>query len=467
MKRRTFNALSLFTLGWGIASCQRGANTVDVTMQKGIEFSNTNASHATTKAPLNWMGHWFGEDQRETLVREVAQEFSFTHQDINLQLKFWEELGLSHKPGTAKLIAEMIRSGSINWDVIWLDENLYNLVAFELKDPAWGSKHLVNFAEVDGFTATQKTFILDDPAYRQQTGGILAGPYIEGYYHALFYNKVVADRLGIDIKPQGMTFEDFRGYIEAVDRYNRQSSQPIAALYESQDWTTLEMLFQSLAKSAMSDFSVAKAEVGSRDKNEAVHETFKALESLSQYKPLIASHQQNAWFDTRHLVLDDQALFYVNGTWMYSHWRGLDADKMSKMIPVELPTFKPTTYYQGGYITTWGVIKNSPNRDRAISLLMAWSTPSVAEKWVRYTRNPTGLRGNFAVAEQGSDVFETFQSNITKTYGSNVSYSKHTGYLFGQANRNLSQALEQKIRALLAGETTAKDAYQQIISQLS
>ena len=152
---------------------------------------------------------------------------------------------------------------------------------------------------------------------------------------------------------------------------------------------------------------------------------------------------------------------------MYSHWRGIDPIKMLKIVPVELPVFQPTNYYLGNYETTWGVMKHSPHRDRAIQLLMTWCTPKVAEKWVRYTRNPTGIRGNLAVAEEGTDLFEQFQSNITAKYGSNINYSRNTGYLFGIKNRNLSPHLDEAMRALMTGEVTASDAYQQILARLS
>ena len=37
---------------------------------------------------LRWMGHWKGEGQREQLVREVRDEFSFRHPHIDLQFDY-------------------------------------------------------------------------------------------------------------------------------------------------------------------------------------------------------------------------------------------------------------------------------------------------------------------------------------------------------------------------------------------
>ena len=42
------------------------------------------------------------------------------------------------------------------------------------------------------------------------------GPMLEGYCHAIFYNKDVAERVGIEIKDMGMTFDDLLKYVKAV-----------------------------------------------------------------------------------------------------------------------------------------------------------------------------------------------------------------------------------------------------------
>ena len=68
-----------------------------------------------TKLTVNWIGHWLDEDLRETLVREVAKEFAFSHPDIEVNLKFPQEiLGQKAKPLSAKQYADMIRSGKIS-----------------------------------------------------------------------------------------------------------------------------------------------------------------------------------------------------------------------------------------------------------------------------------------------------------------------------------------------------------------
>ncbi len=416
---------------------------------------------------VNWMGHWISEYGRETLVQEVAQDFELINPDIDVNLKYPPQImGYRSPEETGKFIADMIKTGNIDWDVVWLNHFIYQYTAEQLDDPNWGEKHLVNFEDVEGFKQTQKSFIIDDPIYREQTGGILVGPYVEGYYMAIYYNKDVAEKMGIEIKQYDMTFEDLLGYVKAVDEYNNKHNTNIAAFYESANWITMKILFQNLFKSELENFSNAKEEAGSDEKNRAVLKTFQAFEQLGKYNPLIDSYKDNIFYQSRHLVLNDECLFFVNGIWMYGHWMGIDEEKTKKMIPCELPVFQQVDYYLGGYIPTWAVMKDAPNREEGIRLLMFWSTPLVAEKWVRYAKAPTGLVGHLSTSDQADDVFEQFQAAITDRYGGNVHYSANSGYIFGEENRLLQDDLNEKIIRLLDGEITAEQAYEEIIGRV-
>jgi ABC-type glycerol-3-phosphate transport system substrate-binding protein len=428
-------------------------------------FSLAFAQHS--KKQLNWIGHWLHEHDREVLVRKVAKEFDFIHPDIKLNLKFPQELmNFRSKPETARFYAQMIRSGNIDWDVIWLDDQIYQYVSEELKDPEWGKKHLVDFCKIKGFKETQKDFILKEPIYREQTGGIIVGPYLEGYSHAIYYNKDVAKKLGIKIKQYGMTFEDLLGYLKAVYDYNRKNRTKIGGIYESKDWISLEILFQYLVKTEIKDYKKAISESFSAKKKKAFFKTLKAFETLGKYRPLINSHAKNIWHDTRQIVLNDSCLFYINGIWMYNHWMSIDRNKTAKMIPCELPSFYPVNYYSGGFIPTWAVFKNAPNKESAIKLVLHWSSPQIAEKWTRYTKAPTGVKGNLSSADYGEHPFEQFNAKLAKKYGGNVHFAANTGYLFGEENRLLLKELKNKIIELLEKKTTAKSVYDEIMSKI-
>ncbi|MEA3514742.1 MAG: ABC transporter substrate-binding protein [Nanoarchaeota archaeon] len=439
-------------------------NNSDPTIKKrtGIEETQQQPEHK-----VNWIGHWFTEHDRETLVREVKSDFEMMNPDIEANLKFPSQImGFRSKPEEAKLIADMIRTGNIEWDVVWIDTMIYQYVAEKLNDSQWGEKYLVNFEDVPSFKETQKSFIINDPIYKKQTGDIIVGPYIEGTYYLIGYNQDVAKKMGIEIKQYGMTFDDLLSYVKQVYEYNQEHNTNVAAFYESKDRTTLEMLFQSLVKSELKDFDIAKKEIGSEEKNAAVLKTFQAFEEMGKYNPLIDSYKENIWFQTRHLVLNDECLFYVCGTWGYSHWMGIDERKIKKMVPAELPVFNKVNYYLGTFVPTWAVMKDSPNKEEAIKLLMFWSRPPVAEKWVRYAKAPTGLVGQISIPGTADDQFDQFLAKITDKHGSNVHYSANAGYILGEENRLLQKDINEKLIQLLTGEITAQQAYDDIMAKV-
>src|SRR5512136_2678697 len=132
---------------------------------------------AATRAPqispngarytINWMGHWYKADKRYDLVLGMKRDFSFRNQDTRVNLQFPEQIvGTNDKVVVARLIAEMIKHKKFDWDLVWMDNHIYQFVAEELKDPFWGRKHLVNFEEILGFVQSQKPFIIEDLSYR-------------------------------------------------------------------------------------------------------------------------------------------------------------------------------------------------------------------------------------------------------------------------------------------------------------
>lgn len=416
---------------------------------------------------INWMGHWYKADKRYDLVLEIKRDFAFRNQDINVNLQFPEQiLGTNDKVAVARLIVDMIKHKRFDWDIVWMDNHIYQFVAEELNDPYWGHKHLVNFEEVPGFVQSQKPFIIEDPAYRNQTGGILVGPYIEGYYYALYFNLELAAKIGIRPKRFGMTFDDLLSYVKAAAQYNKNAKDKIPIFFDAYDLPSMEALFQNLVKSWLTDYSMSTSEQGNPKKLDAMYKGFQAFEQLGKYRPLIPSYATNAWFLTRDVPLNDGALFYISGTWMYNRWRDIDIAKSLKMIPMELPVLKPVNYGLGGVITTWAVMKNSPNRDAAVRLVMSMSTPRVAEKWVQYTKTPTGVVGDFSKATMGGDVYEVYQRTLSEKYGSRMQYSFNAAYLLGKNNSLLQKDIVSLLWKLLEGKITADQAQQSILSKM-
>lgn len=438
--------------------------TVLISCDKGTDVQNhlTNVKRIEEikyTGKVNWIGHWLGEDRREELVRQVGNEFEFRNQEIQVNLKFPQEImGSKSMELEADYIIKLIKSPNPDYDIVWLESDIYQIVANKLGDPYWGKKYLVNFAEYPEYVKSQKEFIIQDPQYRQQMGGIFTGAFLEGYYYTIWYNKEVAKEIGITVKDFDMTFDDLLQYIIATDTYNKKSSKHIAAFYEASDWITTQILFQNLFNSALDS-----NKPGQQEKNAALMKTLLAFEKIGRYKPLILSFRSNKWFDTRQIPLNDECLFYIHGTWMYSHWRGIDKEKILKMVPAELPVFKQQNRYLGGYLSTFAVLKNSPNVDNAIKLMLFWCRPDIAEKWVRYTKNPTGLKGNMTNSEFGGDIYEKFQNSIIKKYGSNVGYSSDASYIYETTGISQKTKLNTSIIQLLNGEISADKVYNQLL----
>lgn len=415
---------------------------------------------------VNWIGHWKGEDRREDWVRNVAQEFVRNNPDVRVNLSFAQDIvGEKNKRKSAEHVADMILQGRCDWDVIWLDDFIYSFVAGILKDPLWGRKHLVDFEQVPGFKETHKSFIFQNPAYRNQTGGMIVGPYVEGYLYVLWYNQKLADLLGVKVKEDGMTFDDFLSYVVRVREYNKANQTSYAAIFESNDWIMCQNIFQSLLKSEFANIADANAESRSAAKLAALRKTLEAFQELGTHRPLIRAHDTRVWFETRGEVLDDKALFYPHGTWMFSHWAGLDHARMGKMLPALLPTFRPVNHSLGGFLPTWAVLRNAPNRDVGIRLLLSMCQVRFAEMWVEYTKSPTAILGDPAWKGDSNDPNDRIRSLATSRFGERLQFSSNPAYFLGKENALLEGVVNSTLLKLLDGRIQANDAFSLIQSK--
>jgi ABC-type glycerol-3-phosphate transport system substrate-binding protein len=263
-----------------------------------------------------------------------------------------------------------------------------------------------------------------------------------------------------------MTFEDLLGYVKAADHYNQSAEDKVPIFFDAYDMPSMEVLFQNLVKSWIDDYTATAAGQSSPRKLEAMYKGFQAFEELGKYRPLISSYGTNAWFHTRDVPLNDKVLFYISGTWMYSRWRDIDVAKSSKMVPAELPVFKPVNYCLGGVIPAWAVMKDSPHREAAVRLVMSMSTPKVAERWVQYTKTPTGLAGDVSKATMGSDVYEVYQRTMSEKYGRPMQYSFNAAYLLGTNNTLLQKDIVDVLWKLLEGSVTADEAQHSILAKM-
>jgi len=434
---------------------------------------------ATNNEPIktiNMQGHWKGEDLRENFVLETVKEFEARNPSFKLNLK-WNKEFPGGREGAIKATIDQIKSGKIDWDIIWLEPFYYQEIANGLNDQDWGKKYLVDFEEVPGFKDSQKSFILSDPQFRNHMNGIITGPYIEGFYQPFFYNKELTDMMGIKIKDKGMTFDDLLGYFKAVNDYNKKNNTDISILYDSGDYRggigyapSVWNIFQSLFRSEIPNIENIKDTKPSSLKLSAIKKVLSSIEELSKYKPLIPGWEDLDWFGTRYYVLENKAVFTTCGaSWMFSHWHGIDGNKTMKMVPVEMPVYQEVNHYMGGYNPMFAVMKDSQVKEEAINLLMSFSTSNSAEKWIRYAKAPSGIRGNLSKSGSTSkttDQFDDFITYITNKYEGNVFDSKTVDYILGSKYKDLTLAFTMHLGSVMDGKITADQAYSLILSDI-
>ena len=90
---------------------------------------------------------------------------------------------------------------------------------------------------------------------------------------------------------------------------------------------------------------------------------------------------------------------------------------------------------------------------------MQWCNTDVAERWVAYTKNPTGLRGGMEEMALATDVYERFQDKMDKRYQGRVHFSANPAYIFGPNGKKVEAALQQSLRCLLEGSLSAEVVY--------
>jgi len=425
---------------------------------------------------LNWIGHWKDEDRREDLVYEVKREFEFLHPEVKLNLVFNRDLegpDPAYKRRAAEAIVRMIRTGDVAWDIVYLDVAVYEHVTEMLGDPEWVEKHIVDFSRVPGFLASQKSFIVEDPRYREKIGGILTGPYIEGYIQNMWYNAEVAAKTGLAVKERKMTFDDLLEYARLLRNYNREHGTAIR-LVKLGSWNRVDLLFENLFKSQFPDFESAVAVEYSEEKREAFLRTLMAFERLSEFGPVVNPGWESLTFNDfkQQFLFHDDALFIMAGTFMYSNFRGIDMEESRKMRPLENPVMGMPNGLTGDFTPTFAVMKNSDNRDLAVDFLMSWATPKIAEKWVRYAKNPTGIRGHLSetVSREigaGNDVYERFVRDMAREYeGTPMMYLRTPTYVFGRKNPVTITELREKLVHILEGKVLAREYYDEVMLRL-
>jgi hypothetical protein len=358
-------------------------------------------------------------------------------------------------------MTQLLKKPLPDCDIILINDDMEGIANFA-GDPDWAKKYLVDFSvypEIANNTISE----IDLADVKKRWNGIIPGPFLEGQYWALWINKNVTRKLGIEVNQFGMTFNDFLSYIKTCYEYNKTHDDHITPFQEAGDWRTFFSIVNQLYISIVNDreelFNLKLTET----KLNAWYKTLQALEQLSAYDIVEDNWAMLVWNDNRHKLLNEECLFFANGSWMYNIWSEEDEKKVMNCIPNEFPVFNPPLIYPGGYPIMWGVLKNAPNKEQAIKFLLAMNQPSMAEAWVRNTKSPTGIKGNLADVSFGTDQFGRFSNHLQKTYGTNrYKEYENSGFIFGQDLINEPNYYME----VIMGELTADEAMAKIRASL-
>ena len=426
---------------------------------------------------LNWIGHWKGEDLRERFVLEMKRDYEFLHPEVSVNLVFDADLPGSepdHKLRSAQAIVDMITTGRIDWDVVYLDHGVFEHVADRLKDRSWTARHLVDFSQVPGFPASQEPFITADPRYRERTGGILTGPYTESYLMNLWYNTEVAAKTGVRVKERGMTFDDLVACAERLHRYNREHGTAVTFVKLSA-FNRTDTLFESLFRSQFDRLRRGRRARLHRGQGAGLPAHARGLRAA---RPLPAGREPGlAGPHDRGLAAADarrrrRALHHRGDVHVQPLPRRRPGAGREDAARREPRARRHARVLVGDYTPVFAVMKNSPNRDVAVDFLMSWATPKNAERWVRYTKNLTGVRGYLSDAtsrqvDAFGDVYEKYLVDMQKRTGARpIVNLRDPTYVFGADTPVTVVELREKLAAILEGRLTARAYYDDVLRRL-
>jgi hypothetical protein len=413
---------------------------------------------------VRFIGQWLNEGKRETLVRDFVLKYEFENQDVDVILKFPEEVYFDRSDtySNQRFVSQIMSKENPDWDIIRINNQFEEVVSFS-GDSLWARKYLVDFSEYPDYINNTKPDLLTDQL-KKRWGGIIPGPFIEGQFWAMWTNKKVTDKIGIEVKEYGMTVDDFIEYIKAVDVYNKHNPDDyIVPIHDGTDWRTAFAIAFNIYISALNNPELLFTRETNEQKLIAWHKTLKVLEEISNYNPYDPDWESVTWTGSRFDLINEKCLFYTNGSWMYNIWNMESAEHTMNCFPHEFPSFNEMHIYPSSYQIMWAVLKNSPNKDEAVKFLLDMNKPDIAEMWVQYTKCPTGIKGKLTDVSFGSDQFETFSFNVQKIYGNNTyNYTEVLSEFITGNSENLST----HYRDVLLGNISADEAMVDIRSQI-
>lgn len=441
----------LMVLGIQIMSCTNSKDLVESIKGKSIQLKEP--------VQLNWVGQWKGEGLKEKLVRDIARQFEFENPDIKVNLKFHQDILLGKAPEAFN--AEMLFAEKSEWDLLWINdysEDIENSLNGNINI----TNYIVDLTEYPEIVNNHKPGIFDKNEFRSKWKNIIPGVAIDGADAVLWCNIELAEKIGLNIKQFDMTFDDFLSYLKAVQDYNTANNLNVYGIFDTDGWNLLSAIPQQLYYSEIGSYDYIMENNLEETKWAAFEKTIYALEKMAQYKPLPSDKKYN-WDNDKSYPLKENCLFYPQASYMYNIWLEVDSLAAKKMIPLQLPEFKPSQVYPGVYAIQWAIPKNSPHIKEAIRLMKYLATPQIADQWIRYTKSPTGIKNSIVSTSMGMDPYENFDYTINKKFGkTKVSFQGGTSRFLGSKNA----AIQLDFNALIGGRISAAEFLKGVKSKL-
>lgn len=445
-KMKTLFALSTISLLMILSACQIEKNKLET--QK-ISDKNISIKETTPKDTINWICIWSNRKSKRQFIEDVCQEYMFLNQDQHINLRFDKEVDPTYNrlPAMAESLAVQINEGRCNEDIVihgW-SYYIYDRVS---NNPNWVADNLVDFENIPGYKESLAEGIYGNELYTLNTKGQYIGPFIEGQLSCLFYNKELADKIGLEIPQFNLTIDEFLEYMQAVKRYNEQTGSSI-------NFIIIERMefFNFLFSTALNYNPADKANYTLSQKKEAL---LTALNLLQKIGSANITHS-NVAADFLHY---DNYLFADGETWTYNKYVAQDSLKSRRIVPIEFPSINKPFVYSGGYEMHFGVLKNSPQKENAINLLMYLASTDNAENWVQTTKNPTGMKRHFKADGVSSDYFDIFITHIQEKYKGNI------GNIFVREVFNHDNIISIDYKSVYNGTKSPEEVFDEIMAQL-
>ena len=430
--------------------------------QNSIVDERQTKANITTNSPkikLKWLAQWYGEGKKETLIREIAREFTLLHQDIEIELEFPHQMAKINPDAvtfeyTVDTIVEMAKLNKWTYDIMLCDAGLYQRVGDSLRNRAWGGEFLVDFKEETWFVEAHKNNFFETKKNTNTYNGIAPGAYIEGVWNIFYLSSEVEKRLGIKIKTQNMNMSDFIAYARVVSEYNKIHADKITFFSNPQG--NIMPFFNHLVMSALGKDSAYLI----HEAIDALNQAYLSVEKLAPYSPL----SEYVDYENVRALHHDKILFIYYPSWINLLWQKSNPEGEKLMYPCELPSIdnKTSVAYSGRYNSVFVVPKNSKNREAAELLMKFISSQETAEKWVKYSKCPTGLKNRISYSDFGKDDYTKFSQHINQKYQDKLGMVDLASLFF-----KTNKTIDFQVAKVMNGEITADEALNSVLRQVN